>query len=140
MTKIAKAYDQLQSILEIIRMMNEAIYAHCKVGVYMIDNSYYCEDYEKDENYIYTEDDISFFEKMRSSAYDTLTNSLRDAGFTVETPYDDSIYITKDGENAISIRSHEVKNSTLMHWTSCDCVNIHNDTSDYLISILSNIN
>jgi hypothetical protein len=126
---LIEKYDKLQSLVQAVKAINEANAGNYSVyfDEYFIEVSE--DDVENGEEYTYSDLDERKIRDMQVEAWNELIDAFRNAGYEVSTPYDSSIYITKNGVDAISIRDHEVRQSTMNHWNSVYGINI---LTDYL--------
>ena len=66
------------------------------------------------DEYPYT--DMEIAKQWVRDAYDKMIEETAKEGIEVEMPYNDSIYFHKGNGVCISLRDHEMANSTWRHW------------------------
>ncbi|MFP4365507.1 MAG: hypothetical protein ACLFQA_00300 [Bacteroidales bacterium] len=88
------------------------------------------------EDYPYDSNDIDIARGWAANALDELTAAVESAGLEMEIPYNDSIYIHKGNGRAITIRSHEIANSTWRHWDELFSYNFGQSIDDHIINEL----
>jgi len=130
MKTIKTAQADFQQTLRVVNEMQDAI----TYEVYYDANLSECDENEVDNgDYVYTSRDLATINEMHEVNRVAFFNALEAAGYIVTQPYNDSIYITKNGKDAISLRDHKVAGSTLNHWASVVAVDIYNgDITNYL--------
>jgi len=127
MTTLIGKYDKLQILVQALKAINEANAGSYNVYFNEFLNEVSEDDVKNGEEYTYSDRDEKEIRDMQVAVWNELIEAFQQAGYIVSTPYDSSIYITKNGKDAISIRNHEVKNSTLNHWNSVYGINIFTD-------------
>lgn len=127
MNTINEIFENYQKTLNVVKYMSEANNGNYEV--YFDENLWEVteDEIENGENYKYTSSDISIITDMLASYYNKLVSSIELIGYKINCPYNDSIYIYKnEGSKAISLRDHDVANSTRNHWDEIYAVNIYN--------------
>ena len=129
MNAIKTAQANFQQTLRVANEMQEAR----SYEVYYDANLFECDEYEiENGDYVYTSRDLADINEMHYFNRVAFFNALEAAGYIVTQPYNDSIYITKNGKDAISLRDHKVAGSTLNHWASVVAVDIYSgDVTNY---------
>lgn len=129
MNAIKTAQRNFQQTLRVVSEMQEAK----TYEVYYDLNLFECDEYEiENGDYAYTSRDLATINEMHEVNRVAFFNALEAAGYVVTIPYNDSIYITKNGKDAISLRDHKVAGSTLNHWASVIAVDIYSgDVTNY---------
>lgn len=130
MNAIKTAQANFQQTLRVVNEMQDAK----TYEVYYDANLFECDENEVENgDYVYTSRDLATINKMHEANRIAFFNTLEVAGYVITMPYNDSIYITRNGKNAISLRNHRVAGSTLNHWESVIAVDINRgDVTQYL--------
>jgi hypothetical protein len=130
MKAIKTAQANFQQTLRVVNEMQDAK----TYEVYYDANLFECDENEVEEgNYVYTSRDLAIINEMHEANRVAFFSAIETAGYIVTMPYNDSIYITRNGKNAISLRNHRVAGSTLNHWESVIAVDINSgDVTQYL--------
>lgn len=125
MTKLTKYYETFQKSQIAI---NGILNANSGSYYIMFDEFFNELGEDEDEDCIFSNHNLNGIDTINSDAYNNLISELENMGYIVETPYNSSIYITLDGKKCISIRDHDVKNSTNNHWEQIYSVNFLNES------------
>ena len=68
------------------------------------------------DDYPYTDQDIDVARGWTEDALNEMISEVKALGLEIDLPYNDSIYIHNGNGKAITIRDHQIANSTWRHW------------------------